>query len=231
MRVLSDLLMKSSTVVLSDEVDFPASPSLGQFCFTGGILYIYATINTITSWFPLTNKINYYVHSQGLPAVEWTVEHNLGSTDLIFIIYDEYNSIQFSSDSVFTSSNVLTLSFSVAVKGKVVVFAASGSTVGGGAGGGGISWTKITAATTAVKSNGYICDTSGSAFTLTLPASPATGDAIQIVDGAGTFDSANLTIGRNTKNIMGLAENLVVSTKNASFGLVYADATNGWRIS
>jgi hypothetical protein len=95
----------------------------------------------------------------------------------------------------------------------------------------GMKWSIITGATNAVTQNGYVCDTSGAAFTLTLPASPAAGDIVGVTDGAGTFDTKNLTIARNSKNIMGLADDLTVSTKYAAFSLIYADATNGWRIA
>ena len=91
-------------------------------------------------------------------------------------------------------------------------------------------WAVITGATNARKGNGYICDTSGGIFTLTLPDSPEVGDEIHIVDAASTFDTYNLTIGRAALNIMGLAEDMVVSTKYAAFSLVYASAALGWRI-
>jgi hypothetical protein len=97
--------------------------------------------------------------------------------------------------------------------------------------GGGTTWSNITGATNAVAGNGYMCDTSAAAFTLTLPASAAIGDTIAIADAEGTFHTYNLTIGRNGLNIMGLAENMTVSTQYAAFNMVYNDAGNGWRIA
>jgi hypothetical protein len=49
------------------------------------------------------------------------------------------------------------------------------------------------------------CDTSGGAFTATLPLSPTLGDEVTFVDYAGTFDTNNLTVGRNSENIQGSA--------------------------
>ncbi len=95
----------------------------------------------------------------------------------------------------------------------------------------GITWSLITGITTAIAGNGYICDTSGAAFTLTLPASPSAGNVVAISDGASTFDSHNLTIGRNSLKIMGLSEDMIISTKNVAISLIYSDATNGWRIA
>lgn len=83
---------------------------------------------------------------------------------------------------------------------------------------------------TAVAGEAYFCDTSTAAFAYNLPSNPSIGDTVSFADYAGTFDTNALTIGRNTKNIMGLTENLTVSTEWAAFDLVYADATQGWII-
>lgn len=96
----------------------------------------------------------------------------------------------------------------------------------------GFQWnTKIVnSATNAVKNDLLMVDTSGGAVTVTLPTTPALGDKIHFHDLAGRFDTANLTIARNNQNIMGLAENMVVDTRYATFSLVFSNATYGWRI-
>jgi len=54
----------------------------------------------------------------------------------------------------------------------------------------------ITSNTNAVANTIYSCDTSGGAFTVTLPTSPdvAPGDLVQILDSSGSFNTNNLTI-------------------------------------
>jgi len=89
-----------------------------------------------------------------------------------------------------------------------------------------------------VNSNGTIlankeqafCNTSGGAFTITLPAAPVKGDSVRIFDVNKTFDTQNLTVARNGNPIMGDASDLVVSTEGAAFELVFYDGTQGWRI-
>ena len=68
-------------------------------------------------------------------------------------------------------------------------------------------------------------DTSAAIKTITLPASPQVGDQVSLVDLAGTFGTYNLTIGRNSLKIMGLAEDMTVSQDNAAIQLVYTGAT------
>lgn len=70
------------------------------------------------------------------------------------------------------------------------------------------------------------CDTTGGAFTITLPVAPSAGDAITIKSGPAAVTNA-LTIARNGKTIMSLAENMTVSSNNIEFTLVYDGATWG----
>ena len=95
---------------------------------------------------------------------------------------------------------------------------------------GSIKWSVVNTASNITKGEGFMCDTSGGAFIVTLPASPALGDAVRILDLAGTFDTENLVLARNGNNIMGLAQDLTLSTENAAIGLVYSNATYGWKL-
>jgi hypothetical protein len=94
---------------------------------------------------------------------------------------------------------------------------------------GGTSWQAVkTTGFTAVAGEGYFCDTSSAGFTATLPLSPTLGDEVTFVDYAGTFDTNNLTVGRNSENIQGSAADLTVSVERAGLTLVYTDGTQGW---
>jgi len=94
---------------------------------------------------------------------------------------------------------------------------------------GGTAWQAVkTTGFTAVAGQGYFCNTTGGAFTMTLPSSPTIGDEVSFVDYAGTFDSDNLTIARNSEKINGAAADLTVATERAANTLVYTDGTQGW---
>ena len=94
---------------------------------------------------------------------------------------------------------------------------------------GGTSWQAVKTTTyTAVAGQGVFANTSGGAWTLTLPSSPTIGDEVSVIDYAGTFDTNNLTIGRNSQNIQGSAADLTVATERAGFTLVFTDNTQGW---
>jgi len=94
---------------------------------------------------------------------------------------------------------------------------------------GGTAWQAVkTTGFTAVAGQGYFCNTTGGGFTLTLPSSPTIGDEVTFVDYAGTFDSNNLTIGRNSEKINGATADLTVATERAANTLVYTDGTQGW---
>ena len=95
---------------------------------------------------------------------------------------------------------------------------------------GGASWQAVITAdpANAVIGNGYFVNTTGGAFSVTLPTSAAIGDFISFIDYAGTFDTNNLTIARNSHNIQGAAADLTVATERAGFTLVYVDSTQGW---
>lgn len=82
---------------------------------------------------------------------------------------------------------------------------------------------------TAVAGDRLLADTSGGAFTITLPASPSVGDApILLRDLAGTFATNNLTLDRNGNKIEGAPEDFIVDINAFAGWLVWTGATYGW---
>lgn len=83
---------------------------------------------------------------------------------------------------------------------------------------------------TAVNGGRYACDTSGGAFTATLPANPSAGWSCTFLDYAGNFATANLAVARNGKNILGVADDYALDQKNGGRTFIYSDETKGWLV-
>ena len=114
--------------------------------------------------------------------------------------------------------------------GKTVAIASGASTSGMGRAGT-VDWctTAKTSPFTAVSGNGYFVNTTSGAVTVTLPASPSAGDIVAVADYASTWDTNNLTLGRNSSKINGVCQNSILSTEGASVTMVYVDGTRGWK--
>ena len=96
-------------------------------------------------------------------------------------------------------------------------------------GGGGISWQTVkTSGFTAVSGEGYPCNTTAGAFTVTLPASPSAGDYVVLTDYAGKFATNNLTIAVNGSKYNGIPVNATLDSNRESVSIVYIDSTQGW---
>ena len=94
----------------------------------------------------------------------------------------------------------------------------------------GSDWLTKTGTYTAFAGDKIFANTTGGAFTITLPASPSIGDEVRFVDLANHFDTNNLTVGRNSEKIDGATSDLTVATEGAAFALVYSGSTYGWKL-
>jgi len=113
---------QGATIRFDNGSVFTSNPSSGQICFKEQILYIYATINNVSTWFPLTTVRDKYVHSQGGMASTWTITHNFGITDVIFVAYDSEGTVLIVNPTNITA-NSFELVFQEAEIGKVITFA------------------------------------------------------------------------------------------------------------
>ena len=96
----------------------------------------------------------------------------------------------------------------------------------------GTSWQSSikTANFTAVSGEGYFVDTTSNPITVTLPASPSTGDEVNIIDYAGTANNNNISIS-SSDNIEGASDDVSITYIKGAVKLVYSDATKGWLCS
>jgi hypothetical protein len=125
-----------------------------------------------------------------------------------------------------TNSTTLTLGYS----GQTISIPAGATlTNNGTASGFGLTWQSVqTTGFTAVKGNAYPCNTTSAGFTVTLPATPAAGDQVQLVDYAGTFDTNALIISPNGNKLESGTSNLQLSGEREGITLTYIDSTQGW---
>jgi hypothetical protein len=83
----------------------------------------------------------------------------------------------------------------IGASGDTITLAAGASQSGFGRSGS-VNWdtTPKTTGFTAVSGNGYFCDTTSAAFTVTLPATPAAGDIVAIADYNGSAEQIILQL-------------------------------------
>ena len=118
----------------------------------------------------------------------------------------------------------------VLTKGTVgQVLTSDGTDIAWGNISGGTSWQSVkTSGFTAVAGEGYPCNTTSSAFTVTLPSSPSIGDYVVIADYGNNASSNNIIIDGNGSKILGTSGNRKIQTNKEAIKLVYIDATKGW---
>ena len=97
-------------------------------------------------------------------------------------------------------------------------------------------FTTVTAASktayTAVAGDQIGVDTVANIVTITLPASPATGDEVTIMDisASNGFGTNKCIVARNSQPIQGGTSNLDLDSNNECVTLIYTNATKGWQI-
>ncbi|TMP46339.1 hypothetical protein CWB96_00025 [Pseudoalteromonas citrea] len=122
MRVMTNMRMfGDASFSLDQHEKFPLNPAAGQFALVEGILYIYARLGVVETWFPLTNKKSSHVHFQAIASSEWVISHNYNTDEYVFMVYSEEGNIIHAKPTPI-DKNKFQLNFGTAIKGKVVVF-------------------------------------------------------------------------------------------------------------
>jgi len=187
---------------------------------TGAFTVQFKTVTGTGPTFTATDKGYKILYTNGTDIIEVPTTPADGSITAAKLATDAVTTVKISNANV---TNAKLANKSITING---VAATLGSSVTIAAG---TDWQAVKTTTfTAVAGEGYFVNTNGGAFTMTLPATPSIGDEVSFVDYAGTFDTNNLTIGRNSENIQGSAADLTVSVERAANTLVYTDGTQGW---
>lgn len=120
--ILGDLSIHGSLIFLKDEASFPADASVGTMVLKGSNLYAYIQVGDFTTWYPFNSKTRSYIHTQALPSSSWTVNHNLGSSDVWYQAYLDTGAPIFAGRTI-VDSNTFILNLSTEITGTVVVVA------------------------------------------------------------------------------------------------------------
>lgn len=94
----------------------------------------------------------------------------------------------------------------------------------------GVTTKTVSGSVDAVVNDRLLVDTSGGAYTITLPANATllVDDTIQIIDIANNAASNNITVARNGSEINDAADNLTIDVNGAIVTLIYSGSTYGW---
>jgi hypothetical protein len=131
-------------------------------------------------------------------------------------------------DGTFVQLTAVSPMVGTAVAGHIAVFADTfGRVQDGGPPGVATISTYINAGTT-LGVGSYRVDTSGGAFTVTLPAAPALGATLEFQDVTGTWSTSPLTLSRNGNTILGLASDLVCDVSGELFEIWFNGSD--WRL-
>ena len=153
-RSLADLDLRGSLVFGKNRTDFAPSPRLGQTDLVNGVVWVYTTIDGVSTWYPLTNRKNSYVHVQAVSAFQWVVNHGLNTADVLYGAYDESGALMVANRTII-DGNSFRLNFTSAVAGRCVVFADSERFASN------ISASTLTAASLSVADGVVVADSTG----------------------------------------------------------------------
>jgi len=120
------------------DTSFPATPRVGQFVFKDRILYVCVEIQGGTQvpnkppgviqgglpvWVPLTNEVTAYTHLQNTPASTWSITHDLNTTHVVVMCYDNTPNRHkiLPNDIVITGNDTVDVLWSNPQAGKAVV--------------------------------------------------------------------------------------------------------------
>lgn len=118
-------MAQNANIVFDTKSGFPVNPKEGTQTMVDGVPYFFSSIDGAEAiWVPYgTKRLNSVVQFPD-PALEWMVQHNLGTFDIIADVYDG-NNTKMEAGFQIISADLIKFTFTNPVNGKAVVFGAS----------------------------------------------------------------------------------------------------------
>jgi len=189
-----------------------------------------STLGGVESIAGLSNNWVTYIDTSGVPHQSQPGFGNLSGSAACGQLPAMTGAVTTSAGSCATSIAATAVTAGTYANANITVGADGRLTAAANGSSGGPNYIAKTSAYTANNGDNILADTSGGAFTITLPASPSEFNQVCVSDAAGTFGTYTLTVAGNSSNIMGSSANMTVTTNYASFCLMYYTSTPGWRI-
>jgi hypothetical protein len=189
---------------------------------TGAFTVQFKTVTGTGPTFTATDKGYKIVYSDGTDVIEVPTTPADGSITSAKLATDAVITAKISAAQV---TNAKLANKSITLNG---VTATLGSSVTISAG---TDWQSSIKTTTftAVAGEGYWVNTTGGAFTVTLPGSASVGDTIEFSDYLRTWGTNAVTLDQNSLNYQGATTpNPEYNTDGQSVRIVYSGATQGW---
>lgn len=121
-RIYNDVALHGALVVTKHEDDFPLNPAIGTMIIKDQCLYAYIVIGGMETWYPFSTRTISYTHYQGVPSTSWTINHNLGSTDVWYQVRDSNGALVIVGSTV-VDEDTVRLDFTQAIAGMAVIVA------------------------------------------------------------------------------------------------------------
>ena len=227
-NLLSKLNIKEKSGIIFQNTDtYPENPEIGQLAFVNKLLSIYSEdLDGSPSWHPLVNaNVITYTHTQGLESLSWVINHNLNTSDLIYFVYDETDSVVYPSTVEFISNNVINLTFTESIKGKCIIFSANlvSSTL--------MNYAVETKQSSFIAQSNkiYSIDTLSNVVSVNMPGSPNNGDWVGFIDKSANFSVNNVNILYDgTNKLQYTDDNFILDVDELNIKFVFAN--NNWVI-
>ena len=91
-------------------------------------------------------------------------------------------------------------------------------------------WRLVTGSETLTSGDRVVASSLGGTFILVLPLAPTFGQEVEIKDADDNFANINISLGRNSELIAGVAEDMILDLSNAYVRLVFRGSSTGWLI-